>query len=94
MTEVDWADIGDLIDRWSKRNPEDFKDNMDLVAEAKAMTTNEFGEGETESLRMGVRIHANLLHYIERFHPNIFETKGNAKEFANRFPKFAVPERY
>lgn len=94
MKNEDWADVGDLIDRWSKRFPQELSDNMAWVKTAKEELTNELGESESGSLRLGLLLHPSLINYLEHFYPKIFGSNDNVKSFAEKFSKFSIPEKY
>lgn len=94
MKNEEWADVGDLIDRWSKRFPQELADNMAWVKEAKTQLTNELGESESGNLRLGLLLHPSLMGYLEHFYPKLFGKNENIKAFAEKFSKFAIPEKY
>lgn len=95
MKDTDWNEVSDLIDRWGKRCPEEMQENLAWVKNARdGLDDKEFGTGSTGSLRMGLILHPNLVAYIEEFYPHIFSDNRNIKEFANKFKKFAIPEKY
>lgn len=95
MKDSDWNEVGDLIDRWSKRFPAELKDNLDWVKDKRdGLDDKEFGESKEGSLRVGLLLHPTLIHYLEQFYPDVFSSNSNVKEFANKFKKFAIPERY
>lgn len=95
MKDSDWRDVGDLIDRWSKRCPEDLKSNLVWVKDARdGLDDKEFANSQEGSLRMGLILHPNLIKYLEEFYPDIFSENKNVKKFAEKFTKFAIPEKY
>lgn len=90
-----WDDIEDLIERWKKRFPDDFAQNIEWIKEKKSeLTDKEFGESEGGSMRIGLLIHPQLLLYLHKFYPDLFEDNKDVKEFVKRFKKFAVTEKY
>lgn len=95
MKDSDWNEIGDLIDRWSKRCPKDLELNLAWVKDARnGLDDKEFASGETGLIRMGLMLHPNLLAYLENFYPDLFKSNRNVKQFAHHFKKFAIPEKY
>jgi len=94
MKNEEWADVGDLIDRWSKRFTEELSDNMKWVEEAKKDLKNELGESESKNLRLGLLMHPSLMNYLEHFYPKLFASNENVKTFAEKFSKFSIPEKY
>lgn len=90
-----WDDIEDLVERWKKRFPEEFNENMEWVSERKAeLAGNKYGEDSTGSLRAGMVIHPGLLFYLHKFYPDLFEDNKDVKQFVTRFKKFAITEKY
>lgn len=95
MKENDWQEVDDLINRWSKRFPEDLKMNLEWVKESKENAVDkEFGNNETGSMRLGLLLHPSLIMYLENFYPDLFSSNENVRDFSNKFKKFTVPERF
>lgn len=95
MEEVNWNDIADLIERWSKRVPDDLALNMSWVEEAKkGLDDKEFGTNKSDTMRLGLLLHPTLINYLEEFYPTLFSDNKNVKTFAEKFKKFAIPEKY
>lgn len=98
-----WADIGDLIQRWAKRYPQEMQENLAYVREVKAELNDpkyaELGvvaKGKVRrqgGMRLGLAINPNLMSYIETFYPEFMKSNEDVREFGKRFPAFRIPEK-
>lgn len=83
-----WADIGDLINRWAKRFPGAYQENMKWVQTARQEYKME--KHKDRPLRKGLLLHPSLLGYIEDFHPDFMKHNDDVKEFGKRFRQFVI----
>lgn len=92
--EAKWKDIKDLVDRWVKRNPEEYQDTLAYIAYRKSeLKDKKFGTGESDSMRVGLAIPPTLMHYLESFHPTFMQDNSDVVEFGKRFKAFQIPEK-
>lgn len=99
-----WKDIEDLVQRWARRNPEEFRYNLAYIrALREDMKDPKYGElaSVTEDgkivrnggLRHGLSIPPGLMNYIQTFYPEFMKHKRDLREFGRRFPIFRIAER-
>jgi hypothetical protein len=98
MDNERWEDIADLIDRWKRKNPEGYKQNMDYVAAVKEeLKDDKHAEWKADDkgtgMRLGLMIHPELMTFIEHFHPEFMKSNKDVKEFGRRFNNFQIPQK-
>lgn len=95
--EAKWKDIEDLVRRWGIRNPEAMKMSVDYANDMKSSLIDKKhgrlgGNGISNSTRIGVIIHPELMLYIQAFYPDFMDKNSDVTEFKRRFPAFKVAE--
>jgi hypothetical protein len=95
--EAKWKDIGDLVKRWAKRNPEAYNLTAAYVQEVRSGLKDKKhgvmgGSSLSGGTRIGIAIHPELMIYIQAFYPDFMDKNSDVTEFKKRFPVFKVPE--
>lgn len=94
-----WKDIGDLINRWAKRQPQRaYQLEQDLkFAQLEAKVTGGKWEKTLRKdgayhgdMKVGILIDPELMNYIQVFYPEFLDTKEELQEFKRYFPKFCI----
>lgn len=84
-----WSDIVDLVNRWLRRFPEEYDQNLEWVRQEKL----EYNMKRKERpMRKGLMVHPRLLLYVQEFHPDFMLSNEDVRTFAKKFPKFVVDE--
>lgn len=81
-------DIEDLVQRWLRRFPEEYQDNLMWVRVAREEYKQE--KYQDRPLRKGLLVHPRLLLYIQQFHPTFMDSNEDVRWFSKKFPVFVV----